>query len=728
MKTWIKKSFLLTALVVGLGLILTGRVTAQTYTNVHLFMGYPGDGANPQGGLILSGNTLYGTTSGGGTNGNGTVFRVNTDGSNCTNLYSFTTEAFNGGHILTNRDGANPAAGLYLSGHTLYGTAPAGGGFGFGTVFRVNTDGTDFTNLYNFTGGNDGAVPLAGLILSSNTLYGTAQQGGNSGYGTVFAINTDGSNFTNLYSFTVEAFNDDDALTNCDGANPVAGLILAANTLYGTAFGGGSGGNGTVFAVNTDGSNFTNLYSFTAGVLNGEFYLTNSDGANPAAGLILAGNTLYGTAHDGGSFAAGTVFAVNTDGSNFTNLYTFTDFGDYDPNSDGASPQAGLFLSGHTLYGTTVAGGGGNGTVFQVNTDGSDFTNLYSFATFGGSGNGATPDAGLILSSNTLYGTTFGGGTNGNGTVFALSVSLPGDQGIYSYTAFKTAVYAQTNGTPPVAVDPSGPYYFGVQYFADNTNVITDGVTFITPADTNYTFVASYVDYFAVNSDYFYTKTDMDNAFPDGLYLFSINQDNVYSDLTLPSNELYSVSIPAFTGTTWTNLQSLDPGQIFTLNWNNFTPHPSVTSAFVFVRILDVAANSYVYFDSFLPSGTTGINLPAETLDFNSNYRIELLFSDRSDVLNAGFGGEAEATAGFDNLTYTYFTTIPLILNIAPAGPDVVLSWTNSVSDYSLQSTHDLTSGCWQSVTNSTVVIGNQIVLTNVICGRDTFFRLEKSQ
>ena len=80
--------------------------------------------------------------------------------------------------------------------------------------------------------------------------------------------------------------------TNSDGANPYAGLILSGNTLYGTACGGGSSGNGTVFAVNTDGTGFTNLHSFTHLVLPG----TNSDGANPYAGLILSGNTLYGTA------------------------------------------------------------------------------------------------------------------------------------------------------------------------------------------------------------------------------------------------------------------------------------------------------------------------------------------------------------------------------------------------------------------------------------------------
>src|SRR5450759_4183321 len=134
-----------------------------------------------------------------------------------------------------------------------------------------------------------------------------------------------------------------------DGTDPQAGLILSGNTLYGTASAGGSGNAGTVFAVHTNGTGFTSLHSFTAT----DYYTgTNSDGANPYAGLILSGNTLYGTASAGGSGNAGTVFAVHTNGTGFTNLHslTATDF-NTGTNSDGAYPNA-LILSGNTLYGT----------------------------------------------------------------------------------------------------------------------------------------------------------------------------------------------------------------------------------------------------------------------------------------------------------------------------------------------------------------------------------------
>src|ERR1039457_7442621 len=118
---------------------------------------------------------------------------------------------------------------------------------GLGLIPAGRVTAQTFTTLHSFNY-NDGNYPVAGLILSGNTLYGTAEVGGSSGDGTVFAVNTGGTGFTNLYSFTATS----GALsTNSDGTAPCAGLILSGNTLYGTAEGGGSSGNGTVFVVNT---------------------------------------------------------------------------------------------------------------------------------------------------------------------------------------------------------------------------------------------------------------------------------------------------------------------------------------------------------------------------------------------------------------------------------------------------------------------------------------------
>src|SRR5712671_4684075 len=142
MKALLRKPFLLRAAIAVLGSIVAGGVTAQTFTTLHSFEG-SSDGAVPYGGLILSGNTLYGTAS--------TVFAVNTDGTGFTTLYTFTASSTNSSGVYTNSDGADPYAGLILSGNTLYGTAEYGGRSGYGTVFAVNTDGSGFTNLYSFT-------------------------------------------------------------------------------------------------------------------------------------------------------------------------------------------------------------------------------------------------------------------------------------------------------------------------------------------------------------------------------------------------------------------------------------------------------------------------------------------------------------------------------------------------------------------------------------------------
>jgi uncharacterized repeat protein (TIGR03803 family) len=187
-----------------LAMFVAGQATAQTYTNLHSFAS-SSDGANPYAGLTMSGNTLYGTANAGANAGNGAVFAVNTDCTGFTNLHSFAQS-----------DGINPYGGLVLSGNTLYGTANQGGSHSVGSVFAINTDGTGFTNLHSFASSSDGANPYAGLILSGSTLYGTAEQGGSHSAGTVFAINTDGTSFTNLYNFT----------GGTDGANPYGGLVL----------------------------------------------------------------------------------------------------------------------------------------------------------------------------------------------------------------------------------------------------------------------------------------------------------------------------------------------------------------------------------------------------------------------------------------------------------------------------------------------------------------------
>lgn len=431
MKNYRRIFFLLPAILAVFG--VDRQSAAQMLTTLHSFTNSP-DGAFPQyDNLILSGSTLYGTASQGGNAGNGTVFAINTDGTGFTNLYNFTASTYdNNTGRQTNSDGSGPVAGLILSGNNLYGTAVYGGTYAEGSVFAVSTDGTVFTNLHSFVGyPEEGANPYGGLVLSGNTLFGTTGEGGTNGEGTVFAVNTDGTGFTNLYQFLSNNYNSmTGGSTNGSGANPIGGLVLSGNTLYGTTEYGGISGWGAVFAINKDGTDFTNLHSFDY-----------SDGGYPYAGLVLSGNTLYGTANQGGLDNKGTVFAMDITGTNFAILHSFTNgpsgsAGEY---PGGIYPAAGLIVSGNTLYGTASGGGSHNsGAIFSINTNGAGFASLYSFtptvmvydaSTFTfvyTNSDGQSPEAGLTLSGNTLYGTAYEGGNTADGTVFSLTLGSVG--------------------------------------------------------------------------------------------------------------------------------------------------------------------------------------------------------------------------------------------------------------------------------------------------------------
>jgi uncharacterized repeat protein (TIGR03803 family) len=425
-------------------------------------------------------STLYGTASVGGSEGYGTVFSMNSDGTDFTVLHNFS-----GGS-----DGSGAAAGLVLYGTNLYGTTINGGSTDNGVIFAVATNGMVFKVLHNFSSrqnnhytNSDGGNPYSQLILSGNTLYGTASDGGGANQGTVFALNIATTNFTVLHSFTATADDTNYNLTNSDGANSFADLILFGDTLYGTASGGGTNGQGTVFAVKTNGMDFQVLHTFAPLDI---YELTNSDGVFPYAGLILSGGTLYGTAFRGGSANSGTVFAVSTNGTMFTNLYNFTG------GSDGFGPRGDLVLFSNALFGTTTGNGGGgsgsSGTVFGLNTNGSDFTVIHDFTpVYYGETNsdGANPQAGLITVGSMLYGTAESGGTWANGTVFSISF-LPGPTILNVSLSGTNLVLNCANGLSGetnVALMSPNPALPLSQWTPVATNILS--------ADGNFTFTAT---------------------------------------------------------------------------------------------------------------------------------------------------------------------------------------------------------------------------------------------
>ena len=214
-----------------------------------------------------------------------------------------------------------------------------------------------------------------------------------------------------------------------DGGNPTAPLVQGTDgNLYGTTSTFGTlDGVGTVFKITPAGT-LTTIYTFC------QASATCLDGSNPVAPVIQAidGN-LYGTTFAGGS-GNGTVFGMTPDGTP-TMLHRFNV-------SDGANPAAGLVqgIDGN-FYGTTSAGGAnGYGTVFKISPTGK-LTTLYSF----NSTDGASPQGGLIQTTDgNFYGTTNAGGANNSGTVFKITPS-----------SLLTTIYSFCS--QPLCADGSGP-------------------------------------------------------------------------------------------------------------------------------------------------------------------------------------------------------------------------------------------------------------------------------
>jgi len=254
--------------------------------------------------------------------------------------------------------------------------------------------------LHNFGGTDDGSAPYGSLIVSDSVFYGMTSSGGTNKLGTIFKIDCNGSNYQILHSFS-----DDPS----DGSTPNGRLLKIGNSLFGMAFYGGEFNQGVIFKINTDGSGFGILHSF------GE---TFNDGATPYGSLLLSGDSLYGMTYSGGNNNKGTIFKINIDSSGYEILHTFGDI-----LSDGIYPGGTLILNGKILYGMASNGGKNSaGTIFKMNLDGTGYSTLHSFIGSGINSEGSSPTGLLLLSDSILYGMTYFGGPNNNGTLFRLNL------------------------------------------------------------------------------------------------------------------------------------------------------------------------------------------------------------------------------------------------------------------------------------------------------------------
>lgn len=236
----------------GCGTVFSFDASTGAEKVVHAFCasGSCAEGSLPIGGLTGVNGILYGTTLYGGSGngcddmgrGCGTVFSLDPSSGAETVLHVFAGES---------ADGGAPMAGLVNVNGTLYGTTEYGGSTsigcgtwdGCGTVFSIDpTSGAERVVHAFKDNGRDGENPVAALIDVNGTLYGTTEDGGVYGYGTVFAVDPATGTEKVLYSFCSQQ--------KCiDGAYPYAGLIEVDGKLYGTTQAGGSANYGTVFSI-----------------------------------------------------------------------------------------------------------------------------------------------------------------------------------------------------------------------------------------------------------------------------------------------------------------------------------------------------------------------------------------------------------------------------------------------------------------------------------------------
>ncbi|HEY1613151.1 MAG TPA: choice-of-anchor tandem repeat GloVer-containing protein [Rhizomicrobium sp.] len=354
------------------------------------------DGGAPPYTLVSDGKKGFlGTASFGGANGNGLVFQLVQKKSkwNIRPLYNFADQDGEpgwglvraGGSLYTNatyasvmggpcgsalqlnhasggwssvlmrtyvksQDGC-PTGNLYVDRTgNVFGVTQSGGSIGWGSIFELSYAKGSWSEkiLYSFTGGSDGGAPYSELVAdAAGNLYGTASAKGAAGWGTVFELSPNGSDWTYNVIHTFEG--------SSDGGQPVAALTFdKSGNLFGASTSSGPKGGGTVFELTPSGANWN--FSLLAS-------MTGSDGPVAALTLDAKGN-IYGTNFMDGTAAYGSVFSLTPGAKG----WKYKDLHDFTSGSDGGYPGGGVTLDANgNLFGTAVLGGANNfGVIYEI--------------------------------------------------------------------------------------------------------------------------------------------------------------------------------------------------------------------------------------------------------------------------------------------------------------------------------------------------------------------------
>jgi uncharacterized delta-60 repeat protein len=481
--------------------------SAAGFTALHQFGSQADNGRVPYGVLVPYNGVFYGTTTYGGPPYNvpptnpankGNVFKMNMDGTGFTVLHEFV-----GG----NNDGWKPWSGLAVSGNMVYGSTVYGGprGESGGVIYKMDTNGSGFRVLHAFGETGDGFGGSTSPILVGETLYGLTRWGGN-GTGTIYSYNTTTDVYKQLHRFAANGSN---------GSSPL-GTLTAGNDgyLYGLTWLGGKNNLGTLFRIKTDGTGFETLYHFAGG----------TQGKYPYDTLVFDGShTLYGATL--GEYGVnlsdlGTVFKYDITGKTYSVLHKFAG-----GTNDSGKPNGSVVLSpdGITLYGTTHGddawGGNEFGILYQMNVDGSMFKKLYEFD---GGMAGATPMRTPLLIDGALYGMTAYGGAENYGLIYRYRASNAVSNTISDASASRTRSTAMSVSLFNPVITSSGE----VSTSENNTAVTT--VTTDNPAQPlNYSITGG-VDSAFFNIDA--SKGDLSfNTAPNYEAPVDAGLDNIYN-------------------------------------------------------------------------------------------------------------------------------------------------------------------------------------------------------
>ncbi len=494
----------------GLSPSRAGAQATGAVSVLHTFSVNGTEGTLPiMGPIKASDGNYYGVTDMGGDplsgeSGGGTVYKLTPDGQFSV-LHTFLNNPL--AEPAATTEGDEPYVLIQGKDGNLYGLCHGGGAVnetpaGGGTLFRLGLDGT-YTKLYDFDTGDPtpGLFPVALVQGGDGNLYGLTRDGGTDGPeggGTFFRFALDTNTWTLLYTFVGSPAG--------PGEEPQAQLIVGQDgNFYGVTTASGPDGAGSVFKA-TPGGSVTLLYGFPfSGSARGDYYPL----------VQAADGSLYGVSTQSGENGQGTIYHLNTDGSNFTVVHDFA--GD---DSDGGDPDSIILGSDGNLYGSTIAGpasspdvNDGLGTYFQL-TPGGTLTTLAVL--HGANGGPARPFGNLLETSPDVFlgvSQTNNSDQSGDGTILQLTVTGGSVQ-----PAFFGGEVALGNGVYYLAF-PSGNPFGYYSFLSDPHYIYHDDLGYEYVFDANDGKSGVYLYDFASN-DFFYTSPSF--PFPY-LYDFGLN-------------------------------------------------------------------------------------------------------------------------------------------------------------------------------------------------------------